>query len=802
MIGNRRTLSIPKLREKAPLAGLLLVSCSLFSEAVLKGQVFWQRDIGFYWYPQVEAFVRIVSQGVLPLWNPYVSFGLPLLADPSYQVLYPFTWLNLVLLPATYYKAYVVFHLAAGGVGLFLLARRWGLGRVPAFVAGAVWMTSGPLLVVVSHTHHFAGTAWLPWVLLALVGALDSGRPRAGVVLGAVVAGQVFAGSGDLCLMTAFAGLGYGLTFVLAGPGSVAVRVRRVGLMTAVAGPVGGLLSAPQWLSTVAVLSSGQRLQLGPALKMAWSLHPASLVDLFVPRLVSDLPVNAAARGALFEGREPLFGCIYVGAAAAAIVASSLALPWNRFRAFSGIGFVLSILAALGRHTVFYPWMLQVTPLFLFRYPAKYVILAGFFWAALAGFAVEDWMRPGGSAALRFRWRVGLLLATLSALGLWLGCLLAPAGPRIIVDALESTAGQSGSGVLVVVAAKLAVAATMASLVVLLAWLRGRRQGRGLALVAATLALADLWWVGRSINPLAPPELMTHRPPVLAQVRPGARLWASLTGAPDWRDRVRGPIGWKREWSWARGVQDLVRPPTGARWGLCGAYDGDSTGLAPPLLANMTLVLQNATDPVLAARVLQMGGVDFVVSMEPRWPLVPVAEYPSAFPAPIRLYRVPDSLPRAYVVGMTRVAPEPYSVEAIADPGLDPAREVIVPPGAPAITPRPGFQGRLWELWRRADSVGLETEANGAAYAVVLDAFYPGWRAWVDGQRTEIVRANVLFRAVPVPEGRHTVVFEYRPASAAWGVGLGVAGVVLGIAIWRFPRGNAFGRFDPDAPTS
>ena len=55
------------------------------------------------WLPQVESFVRGVATGSWPLWDTYSGLGRPLLADPRAEILYPPTWLNLVLRPATYY---------------------------------------------------------------------------------------------------------------------------------------------------------------------------------------------------------------------------------------------------------------------------------------------------------------------------------------------------------------------------------------------------------------------------------------------------------------------------------------------------------------------------------------------------------------------------------------------------------------------------------------------------------------------------------------------------------------------------
>ena len=66
--------------------------------------------------------------------------------------------------------------------------RALGLGPVPASVAGALWTASGPLLSAVNLFHHFAGAAWIPWVLLVLVRALHAPGLRSGVLLGALAA--------------------------------------------------------------------------------------------------------------------------------------------------------------------------------------------------------------------------------------------------------------------------------------------------------------------------------------------------------------------------------------------------------------------------------------------------------------------------------------------------------------------------------------------------------------------------------------------------------------------------------------
>jgi Bacterial membrane protein YfhO len=785
----KRPRPFPSLigKDAAAAAGLLILAALVFSRVLFGPEVFWQRDISFYWYPQVASFVRVVAGGAWPLWNPYFSFGLPLLADPSNQIAYPLTWANLLLPPAIYYKGYVLIHVVAAGTGLFLLMRSWGYERWPSFAAGGAWILSGPLLVVVSHTHHLAGTAWLPWVLLALNRALRSGTARAMFALGAAAAGQVLAGSGDLCLMSAFAGLGCVLLFVTEGGRSgLGEKLRRSLRVGSIAAVLAGLLSAPQWLPTLAFLGSGQRLHLQRSFNMAWSLHPASLIDLVVPRLVSDLPLTASARAALFEGREPLFACIYLGAGPAALVALTLAAPWRRFARFSALAFALAIITSLGKYTPFYAAALAITPLRLFRYPSKYLILAGLFWAVLVGQGVEGVQHlESRDGDARRSWRVGIIAAAALAAVLLVAALVVAHGPRILLGA-TSASGGGRTAMVGLAAVKVARSCAIAAIVAALGWLRSRRAlGGWLSVVLVALVFGDLLPIGSAVNPVGPPELLKSTPALLAQIRPGARIWVQPTAVDDAEGGVVGPAGWDRGWSLVRSTNELLRPPTAARWGLRGSYDGDFTGLAPPLLSNMTLIMEHAARSALGVRVLQMAGVDYVVTLDD-WPFLPLqAQEPAVFRRPIRLYGVPGALPRTYVVGRARVAAEPRSVETIGDPGFDPTSEIIVPPGAASMSSNGGSGSRLRELWRRADAFEVEVDSSGPAYAVALQTYEPGWRARVDGRPAPVVRANVLFQAVAVPAGRHRVEFQYRPASVAWGLLLAAIGCALGGIVYR-----------------
>jgi hypothetical protein len=76
--------------------------------------------------------------------------------------------------------------------------------------------------------------------------------------------------------------------------------------------------------------------------------------------------------------------------------------------------------------------------------------------------------------------------------------------------------------------------------------------------------------------------------------------------------------------------------------------------------------------------------------------------------------------------------------------------------------------GRVRIASYRNTEVVVETDSPAGGWVVLNDLWHHWWFADIDGKAAEILKANVLFRAVAVPPGSHVVRFTFRPLAGAW----------------------------------
>jgi uncharacterized membrane protein YfhO len=105
-------------------------------------------------------------------------------------------------------------------------------------------------------------------------------------------------------------------------------------------------------------------------------------------------------------------------------------------------------------------------------------------------------------------------------------------------------------------------------------------------------------------------------------------------------------------------------------------------------------------------------------------------------------------------------------------------------------SPPEGPLGEAKVIRREGGRVTVEATASQDCVLVMLDAYYPGWKAWVDEEPTDVFPVYYAFRGVFFPAGKHTVQLRYQPLSFRIGLALSTLTLTAGsgasiLWLWR-----------------
>ena len=85
-------------------------------------------------------------------------------------------------------------------------------------------------------------------------------------------------------------------------------------------------------------------------------------------------------------------------------------------------------------------------------------------------------------------------------------------------------------------------------------------------------------------------------------------------------------------------------------------------------------------------------------------------------------------------------------------------------------------------------AVRLQTDSPQPAELIAADSYYPGWRAFVDNQPAPLNSAEIAFRSIPVPAGRHTVDMLFVPETLFRSAALSALTLLITLAVFMRSR--------------
>jgi len=822
---------------------LVVMAALFFAPLVWHDQIFYLGDACFHFYPGYVFYREALLRGSLPLWNPYTGCGEPFLADIERGVLYP---LNLIYLlcPAvtTAMVVSVAIHVVLAGLGTYALARAWRVSFTGALLAGVVYAFSGYLITKVQFPSALGSAAWFPVALTSLV--LWTRDRSFGAFLRMAIA---------LC-MQFLAGFPESFTYSIAALGVYAVfasvyegRTRRrwSALLAPVFGLVGagilaGLLSMAQLLPTWEALRLSERAGgVDPKTELV-SLHPLTLVSFLIPSIYGVQGPFSVPWGtywspscleysisALYLGILPvtvlLTALIYRGIAGCAsqegAIPAADAVPYR-------VPFLITVAAffftySMGTYTPLFGTVRCVVPLFRqFVSPAKSLLCVVLPLSCLAGIALDGLcLRAEHAVGATAPWRRWVLrwgpCSCFALLTVFIAACLMNGGAlgRVVMERvfnLNSVDPRFAHwipwDVLARDGAKLAVVGLACSLLLQIHVHRPRARAVTAVLIVLT-ACADLLDANRYLLHPGPAALFRERTATFDKLQPEGRLTRFFMYKHVLQDDVREmmkllPAGQE--------VHDLLGKQVAhgyaevstalARIGrhafylslpiIDKAFNAYPIGVLSPenVIQLLGVALHSSVPLPMRERVLGMFNCDRIVLFPDIHEL-----FSSGSAEATRLTILPNSMPRAYVVGGVEVLRDDQAVlRAIAFEPFDPLKVALVDQRTAGDQYLGDLQpGTVLHHIRRLEYVinGLEIEliSQGEGILVISETYYPGWKATVNGKEVPLLNVNLAFRGVRVPSGESLVRMVYRPASVRLGIVISLA-TIIGVLLVGFLR--------------
>jgi hypothetical protein len=732
----------------------------------------------FYWR---HFAYESLARGEIPLWNPYVFSGAPFVAGIQSAIFYPLNLLFLIFPTPFAINFSIALHCFLASLFTYLYARYLGIGRSGATLSGACFAYGSPyfLHVFAGHLPNLSTMIWLPLLFLGIEVFLETRDLRYAVYSGIALALQLFAGHPQYVFYSLIAVSLYFLIRLIMR--STAKDVPNLLTGYSVFLVTGLLLAAVQLLPTVEFTRNSFREALTYDWVAIFSLPPEMLLTMLIPDFFGDIS------NVPYWGKNYLWEMsLYIGVIPLSLAVVAVIFEWrDRVLAFSLLA-ATALILALGKYTPLLRILFNFLPGFdRFRGLSKFGYIFSFAMAMLAGFgftqlAVLAETKKNRLAHLSYA-LLGIpfflvllaIVGPFSESGWWYSLIesyvsgddrysILPPLTNAFVNGAMSVAFSSflkscalltilGACVLVLVKKRAMAASTLGAVVL--------------------LAAMDLWHFGsRYLVEFSPKEIAMDQEvrAFLRQDREPFRIASPLdefinTGVYEGIENVGGydTLALKRYTEFINFAQGLP--------------------LEEP--SNNTRV--RAISPLLDLLNVRYFIVDASTRIEhPGFQLV--FENSS-----YHVYQNQSALPRSFIVHDARVIKDrDEAFRLMASPGFNPASVAIVEEKVDSLAPDASIQSpppRFLE--RSADRILLEANLNKSGLLVLADAFYPGWKSFVDGQESKIYRANYVLRAIFVPAGKHRVEFKYDPWSVKAGALISIVTLLLvvGWLMWTSP---------------
>lgn len=765
--------SLPDNPGRWPLASvcaIVFIAWLALSWPWLSGTVTIPWDAKAHFHPQLQFLADAWHKGLSPFWTPYVFSGSPQVADPQSLIFSPSFALIAALNPAPDFRwsdGALLGTLLLGALAIVMIFRDRGWHPAGAVVAALSFAFGAAAAWRIQHVGQVLSLGYLAITLLLLSRALERGSIAYGLAAG-IVSGFMVLGRDQVALLGVYVLAGLTITAILMAQSPW--RAFRASLPPLIAGTLGAILVATiPILLTAFIAQESNRPVIDFVEAGKGSLHPAALLTGLFANLYGAAGPLADFWGAPSPAWEARFGPLslflarnmselYLGLLPMGLILTIGLVRgalWRREIAPLTAAAIIVLLFALGRYTPAFRVLFELPGISFYRRPADALFILGALLALLGGYLTHLVMT--GTAPKGRPWQIALealIFIGALALALW----------------LAGTVGRIPVATMPLIIAALCAMLSLGGLV----------AARGLAkrgsVLAATIVLAATLTIDLSVNngPSESTALPAQTYDVLRKDSTNDTIAllkreTARTAAPDRRDRIElAGIGF--HWPNASLVHDLDNTLgyNPLRLGLYTKATGAGDHVALPDQRTFSPLM-----PGYRSLLADMLGLRFIATGVPveqidkrlkPGDLRQIARTKDAF-----VYENPRALPRVLLVTDARKADFDVILKTGEWPkDFDPRRTVLLDRDPPPLPTGPLGPDSVAIRDYGTTTVTLAAETARGGYLVLNDVWHHWWQVEIDGQPAELLRANVLFRAVVVPPGKSTVRFVFRPLQGLW----------------------------------
>jgi hypothetical protein len=773
---------------------VFVVSLFLWKFIILK-ESFLLGDYSVQHIPWSRFLADSLDTLSLPLWTPYMHSGFPILAEGQIGALYPPNLIMYFFLPYKIAYTYSIFlHFVLAGIFMYIYVREIGMSKTAATVTVIAFLFGSGYGGCFYGMMSLRVLVWFPLILFLTEKLFKKEELLYGILIGIVVGVQILAGYLQFALYSIIFSTLYFVVHLyfyhLKYRGLK--RSTRVAIFYLIGAFVAFGLSAAQLFATVELSQFSSRQDIGIEFSMLGSYTPLGLIQLLFPRC------TFTSGGLLYIGTLPFLLSLVV-----------VFYKKNRFLWFFIFLTFFSLLLAFGKYSPLYVLIIKAIGFYGLRVPAKFLFFTVFSLAILAGYGFDRYCSTSADEKQNTKYTktifylsagaASILIITNIILFLGKG-LLINFGRNYVenniygkpfhrhsldvyYDKVDSVYQALVSNTYIFNPFIISSISILIISFFIIKYIRRWLSLEGfqftcIAVIIIDLYIFSLFGTGFRGN-MAPVKETLKAPGAIEFIKSDTSL-----------HRVYGLIPNKFQDDYARFFPNYNM-----------YYQISDVGAYSPLVMNdyynfmeklggvddSIWRLEPTTDALNKnLNLLNLLNVKYIITYEEikdkRVELAYTDEK-------VNVYRNKGSLPRAFFLSNYKVISDGQeALDFLRSKDFNPKDIVVLNEEPASFENRPESQYNNASVEIKdysANKVILNINTSSSGILVLSDTFYPGWKAYVDWQETEIMKANTVMRAVIIPKGKHLVRFVYDPVPFNNGLKLGLC-TLIGIPIMIF----------------